>query len=75
MKLISDIDQIENFHGFGLYDKSFIDILRNLEDTEPYLRGIVAELGFNIKEVYYQHEKRKFGKSNLLFLIAKFDII
>lgn len=67
MKLISDIDQIENFHGFGLYDKSFIDILRNLEDTEPYLRGIVAELGFNIKEVYYQHEKRKFGKSSFNF--------
>ena len=67
MKKISDVDQIENFHGFGLYDKSFIDVLKTLEDSEPYLRGIVAELGFGIKEVYYEHQKRKFGKTHFNF--------
>ena len=67
IKTISDVDQIENFHGFGLYDKSFINVLRNLDDSEPYLRGIVAELGYKIKEVYYVHEKRKFGKTHFNF--------
>ncbi|WP_239650410.1 glycosyltransferase family 2 protein [Brachyspira hyodysenteriae] len=67
MKKISDVEQIENFHGFGLYDKSFIDILNALNDPEPYLRGIVSELGFGIKEVYYEHQKRKFGKTHFNF--------
>ena len=67
IKYISDVEQIENFYGFGLYDKDFINILRNLDDSEPYLRGIVAELGYKIKEVYYVHEKRKFGKTHFNF--------
>lgn len=68
IKYISDVEQIENFYGFGLYDKDFINILKNLDDSEPYLRGIVAELGYKIKEVYYVHEKRKFGKTHFNFL-------
>lgn len=67
IKSISDVEQIENFHGFGLYDKDFINILKTLDDSEPYLRGIVAELGYKIKEVYYVHEKRKFGKTHFNF--------
>lgn len=67
IKSISDVEQIENFHGFGLYDKDFINILRNLNDSEPYLRGIVAELGYKIKEIYYNHKKREKGKSNFNF--------
>lgn len=67
IKTISDVEQIENFHGFGLYDRNFINVLKNLDDSEPYLRGIVAELGYKIKEVYYVHEKRKFGKTHFNF--------
>lgn len=68
IKSISDVEQIENFHGFGLYDKSFINVLKNLDDSEPYFRGLVAEFGYKIKEVYYVHEKRKFGKTHFNFL-------
>ena len=46
IKKMSDVEQIEHFTGFGLYDKSFIDVLRNLGDPSPFLRGIVAELRF-----------------------------
>ena len=67
IKSISEIDHIDNFNGFGLYDKDFIYILRNLDDSEPYLRGIVAELGYKIKEFYYEHQKRKFGKTHFNF--------
>ena len=60
----SECDQIENFTGFGLYDKSFIEILKGLDDPLPYFRGMVSELGTDIKLVYYKQEKRKNGKSS-----------
>lgn len=63
IKRIAEVDQIEQFTGFGLYDKSFIDVLRNLDDPMPYLRGIVAELGFERKEITYEQQKRKYGKT------------
>jgi glycosyltransferase involved in cell wall biosynthesis len=63
IKKISDTDQIEHFTGFGLYDKDFIQILRDLNDPMPYLRGIVAELGYDRKEIEYGQPKRKAGKT------------
>lgn len=63
IKKLSDIEQIENFTGFGLYDKSFIDILTRLKDATPFLRGIVAEYAPDRKEIPYCQNKRKFGKS------------
>ena len=45
IKKMSSCEQIEQFTGFGLYDKSFIQTLRNLKDPTPFIRGIVAELG------------------------------
>ena len=64
IKKFSNTEQIEHFTGFGLYDKQFINVLRNLEDTTPYLRGIVAELGFKRKEIPYKQPKRKAGKTH-----------
>lgn len=63
IKRISDVEQIEHFTGFGLYDKSFIEVLKNLDDPMPYMRGIVAELGFRRKEIPYQQPKRRAGKT------------
>lgn len=60
---IAEVEQIEHFTGFGLYDRAFLDVLRELDDPMPYMRGIVAELGFMRKEIYYQQEKRRFGKT------------
>lgn len=67
IKHISEIEQIEQFTGFGLYDRSFMDVLRNIDDPNPYMRGIVAELGFERKEIFYEQQKRKFGKSKSNF--------
>ena len=63
IKKMSDIEQIEHFTGFGLYDRSFIEILRNLNDPIPFLRGIVAELGFIRKNIEYEQQKRRAGKT------------
>lgn len=63
IKKISSTEHIPHFTGFGLYDKDFINVLRNLVDSEPYLRGIVAELGYSRKEIFYEQQKRKSGKT------------
>lgn len=64
IKRISKVQQIEHFTGFGLYDKTFIGILKKLNDPSPFLRGIVAELGYQRKEIPYEQQKRKAGKSS-----------
>lgn len=64
IKKMSDVEQIEHFTGFGLYDKSFIDVLRNLDDPTPFLRGIVAELGYKRKDIPYEQQKRAAGKTH-----------
>lgn len=64
VKKMSDVEQIEHFTGFGLYDKSFIKVLRELNDPTPFLRGIVAELGFKRKTLEYTQAKRRAGKTS-----------
>ena len=64
IKKFSEVEQIEHFTGFGLYDKKFIEVLKNLDDPDPYLRGIVSELGFERKEIPFTQPKRERGKSS-----------
>ena len=64
IKKLSSVEQIEHFTGFGLYDKSFIEVLRGLDDRLPFLRGIVAELGGKRKEIPYEQKKRRAGKTH-----------
>ena len=64
---ISEVNLIKNFTGFGLYDKSFIDILRSLGDPYPYFRGLIAELGDSILEVPYVQPIREKGKASSSF--------
>ena len=61
---MSDVDIIEQFTGFGLYDKSFIEVLRGLDDNHPFIRGIVAELGGRRKEIPYEQPRRRAGKTH-----------
>ncbi len=63
IKKFSEVEQIEHFTGFGLYDSSFIQVMRDLKDPTPFLRGIVAELGFQRKEIPYEQQRRRAGKT------------
>lgn len=63
INFFSDIPQIQNFTGFGLYDRSFVEAFRSFDDPYPYFRGIVSEIGLKKIEVPYIQEKRKFGKT------------
>ncbi len=64
VKKFSDVEQIEHFTGSGLYDRDFVEVLRKLEDPTPFLRGIVAELGYRRKEIQYEQPKRRAGKTH-----------
>lgn len=64
IRKMSDVDQIEHFTGTGLYDKSFIEVLKKLDDPTPFLRGIVAELGYKRKDIPYEQQKRRAGKTH-----------
>lgn len=63
---MSTVKMIEHFTGFGLYDKTFIALLKELDDPIPFIRGIVAEYGagFNMIEVEYEQAKRRAGKTH-----------
>lgn len=66
IKNMSSVKMIEHFTGFGLYDRTFIALLKELDDPIPFLRGIVAEYGagFNMVEIEYEQEKRRAGKTH-----------
>ena len=67
IKKISDIEQIKNFTGFGLYDQKFIAVLRTLKDPYPYFRGLITEVGFDRAEIPYVQPVRKKGKASSNF--------
>jgi hypothetical protein len=58
---LSEVRQVRNCTGFGLYDKAFVSVIRQLPDPYPYFRGIVAELGFKYTTVAYVQPKRAHG--------------
>lgn len=64
IRKMSSVEMIEQFTGFGLYDKSFIQTLRDLHDPTPFIRGIVAELGPERKEIEYEQPRRRAGKTH-----------
>lgn len=64
IRKMSSVEMIEQFTGFGLYDKSFVDTMRRLDDPIPFIRGIVAELGPERKEIEYEQPKRRAGKTS-----------
>lgn len=69
IKKMSTTPQIEHFTGFALYDNSFIDVLRQVKDPTPFIRGLVAELCGDIAFVEYTQQKRKAGKTHNNFKI------
>lgn len=70
LKQLSDVAIIQNYTGFGLYDKKIIEILRIIPDPYPFFRGIIAEVGFNVEKIPYTQPRRERGltKNNFFTL-------
>jgi len=60
---ISDVNLTRGTSGFGLYDRVVIDLVREVNDPYPYLRGLVDEIGYQIKLIHFDLPKRKRGLS------------
>lgn len=60
---ISDIELTKNFTGFGLYDRSVVQMLRKIQDPYPYFRGLIADLGYPSAIIYFKQPTRKRGVS------------
>jgi glycosyltransferase involved in cell wall biosynthesis len=60
---ISETKPIQNFTGFGLYDKSIIHILQNMKDVNPYFRGLISEIGFPVAQIPFVQPMRQRGIS------------
>ncbi|MFZ4077415.1 MAG: glycosyltransferase, partial [Legionellaceae bacterium] len=43
------------------YDKTVIDIMRNLNDPYPYLRGLVSDIGHEVATIEFKQPQRKRG--------------
>lgn len=64
----SDADHIvQNFTGFGLYDRKFMNALKQYHDPIPYFRGFVSEIGFRRTEIEFVQPQRKHGRSKHTF--------
>ncbi len=59
---LTNVEVLEHFTGFGLYDRSVIELIRtSFHDPYPYFRGMIAELGLPYERVYYNQKRRERG--------------
>ena len=67
---LADTEVIQNFTGFGLYDREIIKICRDLKDPYPYFRGLISEIGLPVARVNYIQplRRRGFTKNNFYVL-------
>lgn len=70
LNTISDVRLLQDSTGFGLYDKVVLDQVRAIGDPYPYLRGLISELGYEIKSIPFEQPGRIRGvsKNNLYTL-------
>jgi len=61
VRKLADVQLLEHFTGFGMYDRAVIDILRTIDDPYPYFRGLVAEIGFDVARVPFDQPGRMRG--------------
>jgi len=67
MKKMSEIDSIDHFTGFGLYDKQVLTALHMMDDPYPYFRGLICEVGFKRALVEFEQPQRARGKTHSSF--------
>ncbi len=61
LRKLSEVPLVENFTGFALYDQKVVRVLRQIDDPYPYIRGLIAEIGFEAARVQFVQPKRKRG--------------
>jgi glycosyltransferase involved in cell wall biosynthesis len=63
IKRVADVELLEQFTGFGLYDRKIMDVLRGLREPYPYFRGLISDVGYDIQRVEYTQPERHHGRT------------
>lgn len=58
---MAEIETIQNFTGFGLYDRRVVEAVRGMGDPYPFFRGMIAEIGLGICKIPYDQPVRRRG--------------
>jgi glycosyltransferase involved in cell wall biosynthesis len=58
---LSSIQTIQNYTGFGLYDRRVVELVRSFDDPYPYFRGMIADIGLPTVQLLYDQPARRFG--------------
>lgn len=58
----------ENAGDFRLIDREVVELLRQSQNPEPYLRGAIAGFAYPEKEIIYDRKARMVGQSKISFL-------
>lgn len=64
---LSEDDLPVDAGDFRLIDKKVVEVLRQVDDAQPYLRGMIAAMGFRQHGIKYDRRGRVRGKSNFRF--------
>jgi len=73
IKIFSTIDIYNDVGEYQLVDREIINSLLKFNDHNPYIRGMIASIGFDTKIIKYKHQKRIAGKSKFN-IFQYFDI-
>lgn len=67
-----DSKLLENYTGYGLYDKKVVELMKSTDDPNPYIKSFISDIGFEVEKIYFTQPHRKKGKSkyNLLKLYS-----
>ena len=58
---ISEVPLVQNATGAGLFDREVITILQKIQDSYPYFRGLLCEIGYPIATVPFKQPRRTRG--------------
>jgi len=76
---VADVEVVHQATGFGIYDRRVILALRQIADPYPFLRGLVAEVGYEVTKIPYRQSVRRAGASKIstyqLFDVAAQGIV
>jgi glycosyltransferase involved in cell wall biosynthesis len=62
---LAEVELTPNYNGFGLYDRVVVEVLRGMDDPQPYMRGMISEIGFDPVKIEYTQKRRQRGISKM----------
>lgn len=46
--------QVQFMNGFGVYDRSFIDAILQIDEVSPYFKAVISEYGMDLSVLQYE---------------------